>query len=331
VSGLSRRQLLLDAGLAGLGLLVSCGQRPGLGQPAAQASTRVHRIGWLSFGSPQPSEAFLEELRTLGREPGRDVIIESRSSMDDWPVAVAELVRLPVDVLVTQDTAPTVAAQRATNTIPIVMLTADPVGAGLAASLARPGGNVTGVSLLNRGLTGKRLELLVQAFPTLSQVAGLSDSTNPTSLQSQADMRAAAEALGVRVHPVDVPLPADPVPAMEAARQAGAEALIVATGTLRPLERSRLLEFTSAHRWPAIYPTSTYVPEGGLMSYAASRAEQQRRLARYVDRILRGAKPAELPIEQPTTFDFVINLKTAHALGLTIPQHVLLQATELIQ
>jgi putative ABC transport system substrate-binding protein len=242
------------------------------------------------------------------------------------------LISLPVDVLVTNATTPSVLAKHATDTVPIVFTgVSDPVGVGLVPSLARPGGNVTGFSILNKDLTGKRLELLVEAYPTIAQVTRLGDSNNPANAQSEADMRAAAEALGVTVRLVDVPQPGDPVPALDAARLAGADALIVATGNLGPADRAKVVAFAAPHHWPAIYPGRNWVVEGGLMSYAANQANEFRRAAMYVDRILRGAKPADLPVEQPMTFDFVVNLKTAQALGITFPNEIMLQVTEVIE
>jgi putative tryptophan/tyrosine transport system substrate-binding protein len=334
---LSRRQVVQGAGVVGLGLLAGCGRWPW------QASDRlkVYRIGYLDPGvrtlgqRSDREDTFLRGLSDLGYVEGSNLVIESRyaeQQVERLPELATELVQLPVDVLVAVATAAQLAAQRVTSTVPIVMATsADPVGVGLVSSLARPGGNVTGMSNLLPQMSAKRLELLKETVPGLTRVAILWTAANPGTVRQAQESQAAAYSLGL--HPISLEAQG-PTPAydrlFEIAARDGAEALVVVQDPLFVPHTAQIVELAVAAQFPTMYAGRTQVVRGGLMSYGASVHEQYYRAAYYVDRILKGAKPADLPVEQPREFECVINLKTAHALGLTIPHHVLLQATEVI-
>jgi putative ABC transport system substrate-binding protein len=297
----------------------------------AQQAPKVSRIGWLAdnpANSPHVLEAFLQGLRDLGYVEGRNLVIEYRA-------LAAELVALKVDVIVGPATANALAAKQATRTIPIVFpAAADAVTSGLVTSLARPGGNVTGLSFLGPELIGKRLELLKQAVPGVSRVAVL---WQPGVLGKRADKdilkaaEVAARALGVRPQFVEAREPADFDRAFSDMTKARAGALTVWTTPMFFSERRRLVDLAAKNRLRAVYPWREFVDAGGLMSYGPDLADMFRRAATYVDKILKGAKPGDLPVEQPTKFELVINLKTAKALGLTIPPSVLGRADEVIQ
>jgi len=309
---------------------------------AGTQAAAVARIGLLSLdvsASPHVLEPFLQGLRDLGYIEGRNVVIEYRDAEGNperLPALAAELVALKVDVIFATGTPHAMAAKQATRTVPIVFLGAtDPVADGLVTSLARPGGNVTGLSTSAAPeIVGKRLELLTQAVPGLSRVAilwqrgGQGERTNK-DLLTEAEV--AGRALRVRLQFVEVRGPADIDRAFSDMTSAGAGALIVLTSTMFISERTRLVDLAAKHRLPAAYPWREGVDAGGLMSYGPNIADLFRRAATYVDKILRGAKPADLPVEQPTKFELVINLKTAKALGLTIPQSLLLRADQVIQ
>jgi putative tryptophan/tyrosine transport system substrate-binding protein len=326
----SRRQLVQGVGLAGLGLVAGCGRWPGQAQPPAKA----YRVGYI--GNPDFMEAFREGLREHGWVEGQNIVIESRASpsRQDLPTdrLAAELVALPVDVIVTQGTPPTLAAMQATSSIPIVMaISVDPVGEGHVASLARPGGHVTGQSVMTRELSGKRLELLQDAVPGISRVAVLWAPADPGMGPTFAEVEAAARRLGVDLQSLEVAGPEDFDRAFAVAAAEHADALLVLPTGFILRGRQRIVELAAAHRLPAMYPYREHVEAGGLMNYGPNVRDMFRRAATYVDKILKGAKPADLPVEQPMTFSLVINAKTAQALGLTIPPHVLLQATEVLQ
>lgn len=331
----SRRQFLQGSvALAGLGLLSGCGSAA----PRAQQPTRVPRIGYLTAGSaeqpPLSVDAFRQALQELGWIEGQNIAIEYRfagDGVEGFTHQAAELVSLPVDVILAAGTRAALAASEATTTIPIVTSQAgDPVGAGLAASLARPGGNVTGLSQTTRQLAGKRLELLKEAVPGLTRVAVLANPTNPTNLQEWAEMQAVAPALRLELLLVEVRGREDLGALFEAASRGRVEALTTFADPL--LNRSmEINDFATASRLPSMHTSRAHVEVGGLMAYGPNVPDLVRRSATYVDKILKGARPADLPIEQPTRFDLIINLKTAHIVGLIIPQSVLLQATELIQ
>jgi putative ABC transport system substrate-binding protein len=306
----------------------------------AQPPAKVRRIGMLSGGVVSPErtryvEAFLHSLRDLGWVEGQNLAFEYRSAEgypERLPDLAAELVRLPVEVLVTVGGA-TGAAKRATSTIPIVMVTgSDAVAQGYIASLARPGGNITGLAGLSPELHGKRLELLKEAVPQVSRIAVLMNTTSRGGANLRAT-QAAAQAVGVELHIVEVHRPDEIEGAFAAIQQAGAGALILLTdaSVLEP-HRHTVTALALQHRLPVMYPWRMYVVDaGGLMSYGVSLPGLYQRAAYYVDRLLKGAKPATFPVEQPMRFEFVLNLKTAEALGLTLPSHLLVLADEVLR
>ena len=304
---------------------------------SANAQPKVHRIGFLETSSPRPHlwEAFRQGLRELGYVEGQNVAFDLRHAhgkTERLPGLAAELVGLKVDVIVTAATQAALAAKQATTTIPIVMATGgDPVGTRLIASLARPGGNVTGLTTQSRDLSGKRLELLREAVPGVSRLAILWHQTNELDRLTLRETEVAARSLGVALQALGVRGPNEFDAAFSAMTKESAGALIVTTSPIFYAERKRLMELVVKHRLPTGFGFKEYVDAGGLMSYGASTPDLFRRAAIYVDKILKGAKPADLPVEQPTRFELVINLKTARAIGLTIPQSVLLRADTVIQ
>jgi len=307
----------------------------------AQQAAKVPRIGYLAgslAGGPHLPEAFRQGLRDLGYVEGRNVVIEYRDAegkLERLPALAAELVALKVDVIVAPPTVAALAAKQATRTLPIVFASAaDPVTSGLVTSLARPGGNVTGLSALTPELVGKRLELLTQAVPGVSRVAvlwspgAIGERTEQDQLKGA---EVAARALGVRLQFVEARGPADVDRAFSDMTRARAGALAVLSTPMFFNERRRLVDLAAKNRLPAVYPWREGVDAGGLMAYGPNLADMYRRAATYVDKILKGAKPADLPVEQPTKFELVINLKTAKALGLTIPQSVLGRADHVVE
>jgi len=307
---------------------------------AAKAQQRhtVPRIGILTPASEASTplwEAFRQGLRALGYVEGQNILLEYRFAAgkpERFAALAAELVRLQVDLLVTDATPATKAAKDATSTIPIVMaVSAAPVEAGVVASLARPGGNVTGLSVMAPGLGGKRLELLKAALPYVTRVAVLWSTGNLTSAPQWRELVAAAHGLGVQLYPLEVPHPDELDSLFVAMTTAGAEALITLADAVLWNHRTRVVALTTQHRLPAMFPEREFADAGGFMAYGPSVPESFRRAATYVDRILKGAKPEELPVEQPTQFDFVINLKIVQALGLTMLPSLLFQATEVIR
>ena len=303
----------------------------------AQQPGKIFRIGVLSPAASPSTKAFdslRKGLRDLGYIEGTNITIEYRLAAWDYsrlPPMAGELVRLPVDVIVTDTQKSAVIAHEATRTIPIVGATlgADPVAAGLAASFAHPGGNVTGFSGFGVELSGKRLQLLKEAAPAIARIAGLWSPTMPTALRSATEE--AARTLGIELRTIEVATP-DQIPAgLEAAVAGGTEALVVLPDAMFWNERARIVALAAKYRMPAIYPEREYAEDGGLLAYSQNVSHQFRRAASYVDKILKGAKPGDLPIEQPTKFEMVINLKTAKALGLTIPPSILARADEVIE
>jgi putative ABC transport system substrate-binding protein len=280
-------------------------------------------------------ETFRQGLREHGYTQGENIVIEWRSAEGNeerLPALAAELVRLKMQVIVSAGSPATRALKMATSTIPIVMaLDPDPVGNQFVASLARPGGNVTGLSLLSPEITGKQLELLKELLPKLSRVAVLGSSTRPGNAQAIRETEFAAAKLGVRLQNLDVRTSEDVEKAFRAARQARAEALLVLTGPQLNARRKAITERAAQNRLPAIYERTEFVNDGGLMVYGANITELSHRAAYYVDKILKGAKPADLPVEQPTKFELVINLKAAKQIGLTIPPNVLVRADRVIR
>jgi putative tryptophan/tyrosine transport system substrate-binding protein len=307
----------------------------------AQQAAKIARIGYLAgnlAAAPRLEEALRQGLRDLGYVEGRNLVIEYRDAegkVDRLPALAAELVALKVDVIVAPNTPQALAAKRATRTLPIVFcFVADPVASGLVTSLARPGGNVTGLSSLTPELVGKRLELLKQAVPGVSRVAvlwqpGFQGERTEKDMLKGADV--AARALGVRLQFVEAQGPADIDRAFSDMTRAHAGAVTVIGSTMIIGERRRLVDLAAKNRLPAVYARREYVDAGGLMSYGSNIADLFRRAATYVDKILKGAKPADLPVEQPTKFELVINLKTAKALGLTIPPSLLGRADQVIE
>jgi putative tryptophan/tyrosine transport system substrate-binding protein len=274
-------------------------------------------------------------LRELGYLEGKNIVIEYRyagGSLERLRELAAELVRLKVDVIVTTSSAPTRAAKEATATIPIVMAQDnDPVGNGFVANLARPGGNVTGLAALDPELSGKRVEFLKEIIPTLSRVAVLGDSTIPGYTKVLKETEIAAASYKVQLQYIDIRNPKDIEDALQAAGKQRADGVLTMTSPVLFSRRSQLAALATKQRVPAIYHQSQYVEAGGLMSYGASFTDMDRRAATYVDKILKGAEAAELPVEQPTKFDLFINLKAANQIGLTIPQNVLARADTVIK
>jgi putative ABC transport system substrate-binding protein len=308
----------------------------------AQQAAKVARIGFLGSGSPGNPlrESFLQGLHDRGYVDGRNVVIEYRSDegkLERLSGLAAELVAIEVDVIFAGSTAATRAAKQATTTLPIVFATfPDAVGSGLVTSLARPGGNLTGLSVLTPELVAKRLEQLTQAAPGVTRVAVLWHPGGFTGAErTEKDIlkraEVAATTLGVRLQFVEARGPADLDRAFSDMARARAGALIVLGSTMLFNERRRLADLAATNRLPTVYGLREFVDAGGLMSYGPDLADLFRRAATYVDKILKGAKPADLPVEQPTKFELVINLKTAKALGLTIPPSLLLRADQLIQ
>jgi putative ABC transport system substrate-binding protein len=309
----------------------------------AQQPSKMPRIGYVSLsmasGDPRPRDAFLQGLRDLGYAEGKNVLIEYRDAegkTERFGALAADLVALKVDVIVTGGgTLGALAAQQATTTIPIVFgAVGDPVGEGLVASLARPGGNVTGLSVNSPELASKSLELLKQTVPGMTRVALLMkpDAMPDRARKDRLELwDGAARALGVRLQVVEARRPEDFYRAFADMTKARADALTVIATPLFDTERRRLVELATARRLPTVYTFRPYVEAGGLMSYGPDLSHLGRRAAGYVDRILKGAKPGDLPVEQPTKFELVINLKTAKALGLTIPPSLLQRADQLIE
>jgi len=305
----------------------------------AQQPTKVTRIGYLvgpSSASTARYEAFRQGLRELGYVEGKNIVIEWRSSegnRDRQRALVAELVGLKVDVIVAVGAGDVRIAKDATATIPIVMVQGgDPVGSGFVASLARPGGNITGLATLRPELSGKRLELLTEIVPKLSRVALFASSASPDHAQVLKEAELAAGALGVKLQSLDIRSPKDFETSFQAALKGRAEAVLVRVrGPILSPNRTQFTEHAVKSRLPAIYEGVEEVEAGGLMSYGVSFPDLYRRAAVYVDKILKGRKPAELPVEQPTKFELIINLKAAKQIGLTIPPNVLARADKVIK
>ncbi len=307
----------------------------------AQQQGKVPRIGYLSALSPSAEasrlDGFRQGLRDLGYVDGKNIVIESRfaeGKLDQLPDLVAELVRLKVDVIVTGGSPGTHAAQQTASTIPLIMtVVGDPVP-GLVASLAKPGGNITGLTQISPQLSGKRLELLKETFPKISRVAVFDDAALKAQVRSgpRQETQTVAEAFGIKLQFFDV---GGANPDLEgpfrAATSQRAHALIILPGPSLVVHRKRVVELAAKSRLPAIYPTSDFVEVGGLMFYGVDLVDLCRRAATYVDKILKGTKPADLPVEQPKKFEFIINLKTAKQIGLTIPPNVLARADRVIR
>jgi putative tryptophan/tyrosine transport system substrate-binding protein len=303
----------------------------------AQQQSKIPKIGWLvtASGSVPGFEAFRRGILALGYVESKNIAFESRyaeSKLDRLPALVEELVRSKVDVILTGTLSGALAAKNATKTIPIVfVISADPIAAGLVDSLARPGGNITGVTNISTVLAGKRLELLKETVPKLSRVAVLWDPHDPSPSQQWKESQLAARELGLQLHSMEVSSADKFESAFKEATKAGSGALAVTRGPLAASNQKQIAHLAAKNRLPAIYGRGDYVESGGLMSYSTNDADQYRRAAVYVDKILKGAKPAELPVEQPTKFEFVINLKAAKQIGLTIPPNVLARADRVLK
>jgi putative ABC transport system substrate-binding protein len=310
-----------------------------VGVIAEAQPTKIPRIGYLTGNSPSTNaariEAFRQGLRELGYVEGKNIIIEWRyaeGKADRLPALAAELVRVKVEVIVTTGPGPTRAAKEATTTIPIVMAQdPDPVGNGFVASLARPGGNITGLATLAPEISGKQLELLKETVSRLSRVAVLGTSTRPGNAQNLKETELAAGAFGVKLQYLDVLIPKDLETAFRAASKGRVDGVLVLQTPLLTSHRTQVIDLAVKNRLPAIYATAEWVEDGGFMSYAASGTDLFRRSATYVDKILKGAKPADLPVEQPKKFELIINLKAAKQIGLTIPPNVLARADKVIK
>ena len=306
---------------------------------AAQQAKKVPRIGYLSGTSPSVNsarvEAFRQGLHELGYVEGKNIIVEWRyagGKLDRLPALAAELVRLKVDVIVASAPPPTRSAKQVTATIPIVMsYDDDPVGNGFVASLAHPGGNITGLATLAPELSGKQLELLREIVPKLSRVAVLGNATRPGSPQALREINLAADAFGIQLQYLEIQAPKDIEIAFRAASKEHAGAVLVMQTPVLISQRRQVADLAVKTRLPTIYGRPEYVEDGGLMSYATSFTDLSRRAATYVDKILKGTKPADLPVEQPTKFEFIINLKAANQIGLTIPPNVLVRADKVIK
>jgi putative ABC transport system substrate-binding protein len=329
----------MKSGRAALAILAVVGVLLTLSLVAdAQQATRVPHVGVLRAGSPpDPSiEAFRAALRDLGYVENQTIVVTQRwaeGRHERLPVLAAELVRLGVDVILATQTPVALAAKQATSVIPIVMTSADPVGSGLVDSLARPGRNITGVTFLLPELDGKRLQLLREVAPNISRIAILLAPTgNPAALLRSLESRLAADKLGLSLQAVEVASPFDFASAFAAIRQERADALLVtAFLTTNQRDMKAIVELAAKHRLPTLYDRKEPVDAGGLMAYGPSVTAAYRGLAIFVDKILKGAKPADLPVEQPTKFELAINMKTAKMLGLAIPPSLLLQADHVVQ
>ncbi len=306
---------------------------------ADAAPAKVPRIGFLGGSAPtalaHSLEAFRQGLRELGYVEGQNIALESRwaeGRFDRLPALAGELVRLRLDLIVTAGTPAARAAKEATPTIPIVAVAVgDPVGTGLVASLARPGANLTGLSDITVDLSAKRLEFLKELVPTASRIAILWNPTHPTNPLQLRETRGAAQALGLTLQSLEVRESGELERAFAAIRRERAGALVVLSDPFMLLHRGRLSNLAAKNRLPTVYPFKEHVEAGGLMAYGPNLPDLFRRAATYVDKILKGAMPADLPVEQPTRFELVINMKTAKALGLTIPASVLIRADHVIQ
>jgi putative ABC transport system substrate-binding protein len=305
----------------------------------AQQPTKVPRIGFLFAVPPSVvaarTEAFRQGLRELGYVEGKNIVIEWRfaeGELDRLPALARELVRLKVDVIVTGGPPATRSVKQATATIPIVMgFDDDPVGSGFVSSLARPAGNITGLSTLAPEISGKQLELLKEIVPKLTRVAYLGDVTRPGTAQSLREINLAADAVRVQLQYLEVRGPKDLETAFRAANKESADALLVLLSPILNSQRRQVIDLAVKNRLPTIYPASEFVEDGGLMFYGPSLTDSFRRAATYVDKILKGTKPADLPVEQPKKFEFIINLKAAKQIGLTIPPNVLARADRVIK
>lgn len=306
---------------------------------AARAQPKISRVGFMGNSTAALEAnlvgAFRDGLHELGYEEGRNIIIEYRwadGKYEQFPALVAELIAAKVDVIVTAGTPAALAVKKATTTVPLVMVAVgDPVGTGLVPSLARPGGNLTGLSSIAPDLEGKRLDILREVVPTLSHVAILFNSLNPFHVASMRQAHAAAQAMGIKLQQHDVRKSEDLDGAFAAIRKERPDALLILADRVFLHNRQRMMDFTEEQRLPNINAYTELVEAGGLMSYGPSYEDMHKRAAIYVDKIIKGAKPADLPIEQPSKFTFNINLKVAKALGLSVPSSLVTLADKVIE
>lgn len=325
---MKRRELLLAT--AGLGLFSTPPAR-------AQPASRIYRIGYFVARGPDArlDNAFVQGLNELGYQEGRNVVIERRfgyNKAEAMPVLAGELASMKLDVILSAPNQAVSAMKQATRTIPIVMATgSDPVGTGLIASLSSPGGNVTGLSNIGTDIIGKEIQLLKETVPKFSQVAFLANINGPTKGIQFREAQAAVHSLHIKLHFEEVRNTADLDRAFAAIARVHAQGAVVALDPLMFGERQRLAELAIQHRMPTISAFREFADAGGLMAYGANLVDMFRRSATYVDKILKGANPADLPVEQPLKFDMVVNLKTAKALGLKVPQPILVRADEVIR
>jgi putative tryptophan/tyrosine transport system substrate-binding protein len=328
---MDRRMFIVLSGVLPAALRSAYGQRP----------AGIARIGFLSPASPAGGwdirlQAFRDGLRELGYAEGKNLQLEIRwgeGNLERLPILAADLVQMKVNVIVAATSPAVVAARQATRSIPIVMpLSSDPVGDGLVASLAHPGGNITGLSVMSPELGEKRIQLLKEIFPKLSHAMDVLWNPDYVGMRARFEQaRAAAPAVGLSVRSVEARDTHELNEALDAIIREHPDALLILVDPLTLSQRSRIVDFAAEQRLPAIYESSDFVDVGGLISYGTNGRDQFRRAASYVDRILRGAKPGDLPIEQPTTFELVINMRAAKALGITIPQSVLIRADRVIE
>jgi putative tryptophan/tyrosine transport system substrate-binding protein len=304
----------------------------------AQQAGKVYRIGWISglssSSAPHLSVAMIQALRDLGWVEGRNLIIDygyAEGRFDRLPALVAGLLRAKPDVILALGDQPIKAAKEATATVPIVMIACDAVAAGLIASLARPGGNITGVTCMSREIAGKRIELLRDSLPHLGRLAVLYNPDDPGKAIEWRETEAAGRALGLKVTAVPIRDPKEFQSVFAAIAQERADALIILGDPFTILYARELVDLAAKHRLPVMSAYGEFVTSGGLMSYGPNLVEMRRTAAVYIDKVLRGARPADLPVEQPTKFELVVNLKTEKALGLTIPHSLLLRADQVIQ
>jgi len=306
--------------------------------PIEAQAQNIPRVGYLGGGSAELEKvwlgAFLQGLRELGYFEGKNIVVERRYASgryEQLPELAAELIRLKVDVILAASTPVALDTKKVTSTIPIVMVVADPIGTGLVSSLAKPGGNLTGLSDFHGDLITKRLELLKEVIPSASRIAVLLNPTNPTCLLQMKDLAAVAPALSLTLFSLEAKASDDIAPSFSNMGKQRAGALLVCGDRMFSTHRRQIFELTTKQRLPAIYSTKEYTDAGGLMSYGANFPDLYRRAATYVDKILKGTKPAELPVEQPKKFEFVVNLKAAKQIGLTIPPNVLARADRVIR
>ena len=323
----------------GLAVLLTLGLFTAPGGEGAQQVGKVWRIGYLAAGAGSENQTnlnvFRQGLRDLGYVDGQNIAIEYRwgeGKYEQLPKLVHAFVKMNVDVIVTANAPAAQAAKETTTKIPIVMIAAfDPAAAGLVTSLARPGGNITGLSMIAPELVGKQLELLKEVVPKISRVAVLGNPANPVTAPQLREAKAAAQALGLQLHAVEARGPGELDRAFAAMTSARAEAVLILVDAMLGSHRETIAHLAIKSRLPAVSGTTRYAQAGHLLAYSASRVDAYRRAAAYEDKILKGAKPGDLPVEQPTKFELVINLKTAKALGLTIPPSLLARADEVIE